>query len=177
MTLIHRAALPLSAILCASAVPVLPASAASQEIVVTASPREVALADWSQRVRNDLERNMRPPNRLETAFDEGVVAVGFRCTESGRPDAVSIIQSSGSNALDRAALRSVRRLTSLHPTVEGMRPDQKVVAQLLYLNSAVPEREIARHLKAADAKAKASNGWFTREEIASGEVLLLGAVH
>lgn len=177
MKITARAAVPLTLFLCATAIPVAPSSAGPQEIVVTGSPREVALADWSQRVRQDLENHMRPPNRLGAAFDEGVVAVGFRCTESGRPDGVAIVQSSGSNALDRAALRSVSRLTSLHPTVEGMRPDQKVVAQLLYLNSAVPEREIARHLKALDAKAKDANGWFTREEIASGEVLLLGAVH
>ena len=174
---IHWAAVPLAAILCATGATAVTATPATQEIVVSASPRSVALADWSKRVQGDLERNMRPSNRLGAAFDEGLVTIGFRCNEAGRPEGVTVVRSSGNQALDRLALRAVRRITTLHPMVDGMRPQQKVAAQMLYLNGYDTKRTVASRMKQLNAAAQSGNGWFTREEIASGEVLVLGAAH
>ena len=167
------AAVPLTLFLCA--ITVAPSSAGSQEIVVTGSPREVALASWSQRVRDDLERKMGSPSALNGVVADGLVTVSFTCTESGRPDNVALLQSSGHNGLDKAALRSVRRLSSLHPMVEGMRPHQKVIAQMLYLDGTGSPAAIARRTQALDTKAREANQWFTREQIASGEILMLRA--
>lgn len=176
MKITTLAALPLALALCATAAPAMPTSG-TQEIIVTGSSREVALADWSQRVRRDLEKKMAPPRSLSGAFDEGLVAVRFVCSQDGEPERVAILQSSGSNALDQAALRTVRKLSSLHPMVEGMRPNQQVVAQMLYLNSYTPRRIVERRIKEVEDQARTSNKWFTREQIASGEVLLLGAAY
>jgi TonB family protein len=176
MKITTLAALPLTLALCATATPAVSA-AGTQEIIVTGSPREVALADWSQRVRLDLESKMAPPRSLTGAFDEGLVKVRFVCSRDGKPERVAILQSSGSNSLDHAALRTVRRLSSLHPMVEGMRPNQQIVAQMLYINSYTPRRTVARRIKEAEDQAQSSNKWFTREQIASGEVLMLGVAY
>lgn len=173
MKITTLAALPLALVLCATAAP----ASATQEIVVTGSPREAALAQWSQRVRHDLEEKMVQPRGLGGSVDEGLVAVQFICNDEGKPEQVAILESSGSNALNQAALRTVRRLSSLHPMVEGMRPNQKVVAQMLYLSSFTPRRVIERRVKQLEDQARNSNKWFTREQIASGEVLLLGAAY
>ena len=173
MKITATAAVPLTLLLCATAIPAAPAAAGPQEIVVTGSPREVALASWSDRVRDDLERKMGSPSALNGVSAEGLVTVSFTCTESGHPDNVALLQSSGHNGLDKAALRSVRRLSSLHPMVEGMRPNQKVVAQMLYLDGTGSPSRIDRRTKELEAKARDANQWFTHEQIASGEVLML----
>lgn len=175
MKTLPRAALPLALILCATTASATPSGAGPNEIVVSALTRQAALADWSKRVRSDLERNMSSASRYNQAFAEGVVTVGFHCTDSGRPDGVAVINSSGNRALDAMALRSVRKLTSLHPMVDGMRPRQKVAAQLLFMNNYGTNRNVARREQELKDSARGANRWFTREQLASGEVLFLGA--
>lgn len=157
-----------------------PASAgqprASRDIVVTASPRQVALADWASRVQTRLEDQMQIPQPVGPIHfaDQGLAQVRFVCSETGRPDQVTLAQSSGNSRIDRAALGAVRRI-SLHPLPEGMKPDQKVLAQLLFLTAGTSDREAARRTKALQAKAAKHNEWFYRDEVASGEMLLLAA--
>lgn len=186
MTKTFRAALPLAALLCAPSI-ALGAPAASaphdEEVIVTASPRQIALAAWSQRVERDLVSNMSPSGlyNYKDGLAEGLVVVGFACGESGMADKVTLLQSSGNRRLDRAALRAVRRVSTLHPVVEGMRPDQKLVAQMLYLNDSGSRRDIAQREQELRADAKERNAWFADQPeiasaIASGDVLVLAAV-
>lgn len=179
---LHHRALPLAAALslpfaATVAAPVV-AQTQPKEIVVTASPREAALTNWSSRVQANLEDHMRSPRVVGANFfpRDGLAEVSFVCSESGKPDQITLAKSSGSPRINKAALSAVRGITSLHPLPEGMKPNQKVLAQLLFINSVDSGREANRRIKALQEAAAKHNAWFYRDEIASGDMLLLAAV-
>jgi TonB family protein len=175
MTRLKWAAVPLALILCA------PASAGPQtaapELVVTAAPREVALAKWSQRVEQSLEQNIRYPHFIGTPADyrDMFVEVSFVCSEDGTPDQVAIARSSGNNRYDQAALSSVRRIKSLHPMADGMSPGQAIKAQVIYLSATEPKSDRRMRQRTADLRKQAAkrNVWFTQAETASNSIMLV----
>lgn len=130
MTYALRTALPLAML-------VVPFSFAEarmpgQEITVTA-PSETRVENWTARVGQAIDARMRYPARLGTAPDpEGVVDVTFMCSEDGTPTRVALARTSGSNRLDRAGLRAVEGLKSLHPLPDGIGAGQVYRAQLLF---------------------------------------------
>jgi TonB family protein len=178
---LHQRALPLAAALSLPFVATVAAPVVAQtqpkEIVVTASPREVALTNWSTRVQTNLQDQMQMPRVIGTNFSrDGLAEVSFVCSDSGKPEQVTLAKSSGSPRINRAALNAVRGITSLHPLPEGMKANQKVLAQLLFINSIDGGREANRRMKALQKEAAEHNAWFYRDEIASGDMLLLAAV-
>ena len=178
---LHQRALPLAAALslpfaATVAAPVV-AQTQPKEIVVTASPREVALTNWSSRVQANLEDQMQMPRLVGANFShDGLAEVSFVCSDSGKPDQITLAKSSGSLRINKAALNAVRGITSLHPLPEGMRPNQKFLAQLLFINSVDNGRDADRRIKALQKAAAKHNAWFYRDEIASGDMMLLAAV-
>lgn len=109
--------LVLLAALAASSV-VIPASSRSDPInpIVIEGPARAGLVYWKQSVVRELDRNLAYP-RSYPGWDmpEGTVAVQFICGEDGKPASVELSRSSGNRALDRAALRAVERISTLHP--------------------------------------------------------------
>ena len=181
MTNLHQLALPLAAAFslpfaATVAAPVV-AQTQPKEIVVTASPREAALTNWSSRVQANLEEHMQMPRPIGGRFLTGdrLAEVSFVCSDSGKPEQITLAQSSGNTRINRAALNAVRGITSLHPLPEGMRPNQKVLAQLLFIDSIDGGRDADRGMKALQEAAAKRNAWFYRDEVASGEMLLLAA--
>lgn len=126
-----------------------------QPIVVTGA---VTLDQWSARTSKQLEQKIgRPYYASGERPKDGVVRVSFLCSETGVPKAVALADSSGHFELDNAALRAVRRLDSLHPLPDGLSPDQKYQAVVLFATSrASYDNQMARLHK--DAKQR--NAWF-----------------
>jgi len=178
MTMLKWAAVPLALALCA------PVSAGPQtkapDLVVTASPREVALAKWSQRVEQNLQENMRFPQLLAgSTYKDALVEVSFVCSEDGTPGKVAIARSSGDGRYDQAALRSVRRIKSLHPMAEGMEPGQAVRAQMLYITAYEPitANDLKQRTAALREDARKRNAWFTQGETAANAIVLTAAAN
>lgn len=134
MWTICRSALPIAAML------VMPLAASaqgengSQEVTVTANPDKAALTRWTNRVGHSITDNLVYPAPLGTANPpEGVVDVTFRCSDAGMPSQIAVTRSSGSQFLDRAALRAVQRVKTLHPLPQGVGHDQLYKARLMFL--------------------------------------------
>ena len=148
----HR--LPAAAALAAAllAVPVIARTAES------APGAPLTLVVWSQRIGQELDRRMYFPSiPLGREKPSGVVRVKFACSESGRPDQVSVYQSSGNRWLDKAALDAVRKVATLHPLPDGMSHQQRYVATLLFAQS--PE-DYDRQIGVLRAAAVNNNAWF-----------------
>jgi TonB family protein len=165
-------------VLLASATPIA-AQPAAAPISVTASLNDVALAQWSARVEQNLQYHMRPrPYPRMVDREEGLVEVSFTFSGAGKPDRVTIVRSSGSARLDRAAITSIGRLTALLPMAEGMMPNQQVRAQMLYLNAnkTRSDRHLERREAALRQAAGERNGRFAAEApAAAGDVIMLAA--
>lgn len=132
MPKIERAALPLAALFCVPLVGVAQAQPTEPEVTVTA-PTPVPFEDWAQRTEQKIDANLRYPRPMHGApRDEGIVDVTFLCSDSGYPAQVTLDRSSGSRQLDRAGLRAVQNVGSLHPLAYGMKPNQVYRARLFF---------------------------------------------
>jgi TonB family protein len=99
----------------------------------TNSPAAPSFTEWSQLVEQTIDRHLAYPFFFRSGdFRQGQVQVTFLCSEDGRPASVSVEKSSGSYQLDRAAMRAITRVTSLHPLPEGITHEQKYRAVLLF---------------------------------------------
>lgn len=67
-------------------------------------------ARFDRRLGTRIDRSVRWPRHLLTADIEGVVVVGFRFDESGRVVDVVVVESSGHEALDQAAVQQIADL-------------------------------------------------------------------
>lgn len=91
---------------------------------------------WSAKVFNDLSRKIQYPVPLGIAQpSEGIVSVKFNCNESGQPSGIQLLNSSGHGDLDRATLRAVARIPSLHPLPEAVGPGQDFIIRMLFATS------------------------------------------
>lgn len=170
MTKFYRAALPLVTMLAVPAT--LQARQPAPEITVTA-PSAAELQAWSARVGGALEREMRFPLRVGPVdFEQGLVDVTFKCSEDGTPTQVAVARTSGSRRLDRAGLRAVERVGSLHPLPTGIDRDQVYRARMLFaIDDGTPpwRQEAAAMREEADAAnrklARAPGGVVTAARV------------
>jgi protein TonB len=114
-----------------------PAQAAQQQrkspVVVTAPT--LTVDQWSANMTRSLERQLRHAVHSNGPRpNEGLVRVNFRCSEDGTPSAVALASSSGHRDLDRAALRVVSNIPTLHPLPQGITHDQRFAALILFAN-------------------------------------------
>lgn len=115
-----------------------------QSIVIEGSA--VTLEQWSADVTRDLESNIRyPASPAWQGFPSGIVSVTFKCGEDGKPVAVALTRDSGNRALDRAALRAVSSITSLHPLPAGLTHRQNFQANVVF---ATDPYDLDQHLAA-----------------------------
>ena len=124
-------------------------------VVVAAPP---TLDTWSNHLFKLLDRRISYPAPLfGQAVNTGIVTVKFHCSDTGAPAGVTLFKSSGHRDLDRATLRGVQQIATLHPLPAGLKRDQVFVVRMLYADSAEAAREqIAR----MQAEAKRNNAWF-----------------
>lgn len=128
----------------------------SRTIVVQASP--VTLKQWSKTISNRLEDGIRYPAPMwATDIDSGIVTVRFQCGEDGRPTALTLNRKSGSGALNRAAMRAVSHIKTLHPLPAGLKPTQVYEAHILFARS---EEEYRRQIVMLRKEAERRNAWF-----------------
>lgn len=134
----------------------------------TAAAERVTLQQWGQRVGDELNRRMRYPQPLMGRRAEtGMVKVKFNCSDSGRPDKVTLLKSSGSRVLDRAALSAVQRVATLHPLPDGLGHDQQYQATLLFESS---QDRYDAMLKTIRSDATKTNSWFKDKLVAGTAV-------
>lgn len=116
----------------------------------------VAFKAWNARVQRLLQENVEYPQGMSLSSPgTGVVRVKFDCSESGRPDKVSISRSSGNGLLDQAALRAVSRVATLHPLPTGFSHGQRFEAQVVFASSEKDAR-----LKTMSAEQARRNAWY-----------------
>ena len=129
MTNILRAALPVATMLIVP-ITALPAKEPAQEITVVG---QNDLQSWTTRVGQAIDQQMEFPRALgRQGYDEGIVDIGFKCSEDGKPSEVAVLSSSGSRRLDRAGMSAVQNVSSLHPLPAGISHDQAYRAKLLF---------------------------------------------
>jgi periplasmic protein TonB len=103
---------------------------APDAITVTAGP---SVAEWTAHVAQGLDDHLSYPKQIGTGdYAEGAVRVAFRCSESGTPADVSVVQSSRSRDLDQAAVYAVSHIPTLHPLPEGVGHDRPMEAWVFF---------------------------------------------
>ena len=115
------------------------------------------LAKWSERVYRDLGDHLNYPTSVLGRYSTGVVAVKFKCSETGAPADIALYTSSGAHDLDQATLRALRHIVTLHPLPDGMLHNQQFVMRVLFAES--PE-SAAQQISKIRAEAAKSNAWF-----------------
>jgi len=106
---------------------------APSAITVTAGS---SVAEWSAHVAQGLDAHLAYPSQVGRDDDlEGAVRVAFHCSESGAPAGVSVVQSSRSGELDRAAVYAVNHIPTLHPLPEGVGHDRPMEAWVFFAAS------------------------------------------
>lgn len=84
--------------------------------IVIKAPVQPEFGHWVQAVSNELDRHLVYPAAYPGwDYPEGTVAIGFSCTENGKPGAIALVRSSGNQLLDRAVMNAVARIKTLHP--------------------------------------------------------------
>lgn len=81
-----------------------------------------AEATWEAMLLAHLEKHRRYPSAARARRDQGVAHVRFTMNRQGQVLGAAILRSSGSAALDRAALDTIRRAQPL-PSIPEDRPD------------------------------------------------------
>lgn len=125
----------------------------------------ITFAQWTKRIQGELNRNLEYPTGLfgrEPAAGE--VRIKFNCSDSGRPDKVSLQKSSGSSALDGAALRAVQHIVTLHPLPDGFGHDRRYVAVVLF---DIDAERMAKRQAAVGAEVKRLNAWYKAPVVAA----------
>lgn len=106
------------------------AMAQDEEIVVAAQP---GMSAWISQVSEDLsatfERTRLPSPR---AIPSDYAQVQFTCDEDGKPTDIALVRKSRSGWIDRAALRSVRNLKTMHPLPMNVREGQLYQADFIF---------------------------------------------
>jgi protein TonB len=122
----------------------------------------VTLDEWTKRMYQVLNREIRYPTQIYgVGYSSGIVRVKFNCSDSGRPDKVALLKTSGSSSFDRAAISAVRRMASLHPLPSGFKPTQAFEAVIVFAQDPLD----ARLANLGPERAK-RNAWYHDPELA-----------
>lgn len=128
-----------------------------QDVTITARP--LTVVEWSRGVGKQIDRNLRyPTSMVGRQADEGIVSVRFVCGEAGSPANLVIDRSSGSRALDRAAMRAIAQLNGLAPLPQSVGQNQRVIAMVMF--AASQEEHDRQVVKVKD---------YVRQQIALGK--------
>jgi hypothetical protein len=88
---------------------------------------------WITRIGLKMENRMAMDGGLPHRIVRPLMAqVSFKCSQSGRPSAVTLVAPSGSPQFDAVAVRTVAAIPSLHPLPRDISYDQRYRAVLFY---------------------------------------------
>lgn len=150
---IHYLAIVAAALSCVPAI----AKERGQDVTITARP--LTVDEWSRGIGKQLDRNLRYPTAfMGRSVDEGIVAVRFVCGPSGEPAGLVLQRTSGSRALDHAAMRAIAKLNTLHPMPQSIGAGQRMLAMVMF--AATPEEHDRQVVRA---------GRYAQEQIALGK--------
>ena len=97
---------------------------------------------WSQNIARQLDRHLVYPRAFGGAdYPEGTVSVRFSCGDDGKPASVVLFRGSGNRLIDRAAVRAIARIETLHPMPAALRHDSTFQANIIL---AADEQSLAR---------------------------------
>lgn len=131
-------------------------SAMPAATTIHSTARIVTIREWGERVQKLLDKELRYPEPMAGApVPTGIVRVKFNCSDTGRPDQVTLLKKSGYSALDREAVRAVSRIVSLHPLPSGFKPDQHYEAAIVFAADQQDTR-----LKQIAVERTKRNGWY-----------------
>jgi TonB family protein len=100
---------------------------------ITVEAQHETVGQWSQRVGRSLGNELAYPQSAgRDENPEGLAKVTFRCSDSGKPGDIAVMSSSGSRDLDRAAMRAVKRIPTLHPLPDGIGHDRPFQAWIAF---------------------------------------------
>jgi periplasmic protein TonB len=149
-----------------------PAQAMQQGNPIVIVGERISLPQWSKRMTRVIESRMVYPSYLTRDTPrEGIVRVHFRCSEDGRPTEVTLLDSSGFSEIDKAALRAVKNIPTLHPLAEGLGDEQRFQAVLLF---AKDQSSYDQQIAALQNDAERRNAWFgsRNAQVAAGVSLM-----
>lgn len=129
---------------------VLAAPLASQEIVVSPEPAYV------EAVETDLNNQLKKVRFGSYNLQYGVTSIRFQAGADGRPVNVRTYRSSGSNWVDNAGRRAVKRLTSLEPLSYASQ-GQLIQANIIFASSQSHLNRLNRQLARDEARRMASS--------------------
>lgn len=113
----------------------------TQPTVITA-PSRPTVTTWSQNVAKQLDRHLVYPRAFgRSDYPEGTVSVRFSRGDDGKPASVEVLRSSGNRLIDRAALRAIAQIETLHPMPFAIRNDSTFQANIIL---AADEQSLAR---------------------------------
>lgn len=122
---------------------------------ITVQAKGISVQTWSNRVAHSLDNGLEYPRPMGTAdYHAGLSKVSFHCSDAGAPSDVSIVGSSGSRDLDRAAMRAVQTISTLHPLPDGISHAQTFQAWIVFAGD---EQERDRMLKTVRHDAMMAN--------------------
>lgn len=79
--------------------------------------------NYSARLRQEIERHKRYPRKAKRMKQQGIVTVSFTLLSDGTLTAAKVVNSSGNNILDNAALDAINNANSVGPIPAGIKPD------------------------------------------------------
>lgn len=109
---------------------------------------------WLTHVSRQLDARLTYPQMLTTNSSQpaGAVSVRFVADQQGRPAALEVVRGSGTKALDRAAMRAVSKLNSLHPMPAAFNGNHLFRADIVFASSPSESAALARKLRQDNAR-------------------------
>lgn len=98
-----------------------------QEARVEPAPERGLVNSYEKSLSDLIRRHEKYPDRARRQGWQGTAVVGLSLSADGKVTDISIIESSGRNILDEAALTMVRRASPLPRAPEGLRGKQRTV--------------------------------------------------
>ncbi|MFC4295715.1 energy transducer TonB [Novosphingobium tardum] len=144
----------LTALVALCAIPAVCVPSAAKEVhPVIVTGHMNSIAQWSNGMTDKINRNLDFPYEASERTADGIVSVAFRCSDEGLPAALKVVRKSGDSRLDRAALRAISRVSTMHPLPVGVGPGQKFQANIIFASSQGEYDRQLRKLRTDVAKA------------------------
>ncbi|HEX4846729.1 MAG TPA: TonB family protein [Novosphingobium sp.] len=113
---------------------------------------------WMDELSSQLTHGLRYPASPTGQYASGIVAIGFIPGNGNSPAELAVLRSSGSKALDRAALRAVGRLEGLSPLPQGVLEVSVIRANIIFAESKGQLDRYATQLRHDEAARIAASG-------------------
>ena len=146
---------------------------ASQQILVT--PDEGSVDRYVEEVSHDLDTALSRVIISAQRVRGGTAKVRFNADEDGDATNITLYERSGDPHVDRAAMRAVRRLTSLPDFPKGVPDTQVIQANIVLATTDSQRKMLLRDLAREEAARLASSNPKERAVLALNMVSGIGS--